>query len=909
MCSCDGGCPRCQNQISAQISAQAKEEISQSSDQYEKEADRVAVIHPKLTIGQPNDKYEQEADRVADHVMRMPAPLLQRQAKQEEEEGKEEELIMTKPQITPLVQRQIEPEEEAIQPKNSMLQKSVITPDAGSNIKALQGRRGSPLPENLRAFFEPRFGTDFSKVRIHTYPQAGETAKKIRSRAFTLRENIFLGPGQYAPQTLGGKKLLAHELTHVMQQHTINGKAVIRRTPDPRSLRETIVVHSLSQAEIQNEINLINEWIRNNPRNEANESTHLILEAALERLNRPFNPPQNRRSSGPVRATGRTIRNIGSSSEPEVVRGRVRTAEPRVPQGTEGRSAERAAERAARAPESFEHARRAFSASETETSSGVRVRSRLTVSSTQVQLQVPIERVSPQRVQELARQMGFRMTEWLARHGELQQTTAYPNRPVGVSRPQCGNCFAFFVQLAHHRGRTQVVNDTVATRYFHVNGEVIEVWNDGTRVRLEMSQNGRRVLDASVVPPQVRGASTPSGGSGAQRTVSRTSRVPVAIPQAARTTAQGPTSGGAGGQSRFGAGISAAGGGMALIMIANEILGPMGRILNLQKRNIQMGLARIGFWQNFTNEKPDWAVWDQSNRISLSQIAELKTGVFSGATFPYVVDINVQALNRVLPTKISNFNDFALFLDMAKSISAISEQPMMPGLPTAAERRIHRKYYVTVNGPTNSRRRYDITGIIDSVRRQAVAATNQITRSGMANLPTSERNNIFRLRPGNQTNIFRSVHGSQSIRSSRQLFGPDPWVRPLGRRFEGGAWSWFTEGHYSDRVLVEPANGDAKQGISPASYQIYQTIEETKNEVRAGGRQILDEQISHGQLQSFVGGPSRGQDRRFGMVRYYRHPSNTSWTVAIGELNQFWVDASDLDPVERSAVDLYIGGR
>lgn len=836
------------------------------------------LFQPKLVVGAPNDKYEQEADRVSEQAIHSKSTSPETHMKYGH----------FKPQIDGLSQS-IDDQKSFHFNAPPQVTRAIAVKSGGNTLRP-------ELKEKLATLGKK----GLNHIQVYKNANTEKAAASIGAKAFTFKNSIYLGANYNQNDT----RLMAHEALHVLQYEK-NGKAIIRRTPNPRSLRQTLVVPSLSPAEIQTEINLINEWIRNNPRNSANESTHLILEAALERLRRPISPPQRRRSSGPVRATSRTIRNIGSSSEPEVARGSVRIPAPRVPQGTEGRSAERAAERAAQTPESFEHTRRAFSTSEAEIRPGVRVRSRPTVSSGQVQLQVPIERVSPQRVQELARQMGFQMPEHLARHAEVQQATSNPNRPVGVSRPQCGSCFAFFVRLARHRGRTQVVNDTVATRYFHPNGEVIEIWNDGTRVRLEMSPNGHRVLSATSVPPQAGGSSTPSGSSAAvRRTSNRASRVPAAIPQAARTPAQGPASRG---PSRFGAGISAAGGGMALIMIANEILGPVGRILNLQRRNIQMGLARIEFWRNFTNETPTWAVWDQSNQVSLAQTSELTTGIFSGATYPYIVDINVEALRRVLPTKIGNFNDFALFLDMAKSIQAISEQPVMPALPTAAERRVNRNYYVTVNGPTSMRRRYNITEIIDSVRQQAVEATNRAERSRIANLPTNERSNIFRLRSGNQTNIFRSAHGRQNIRSSRQLFGSDPWVRPLGRRFEGGVWSWFRRGHYSDRVLVEPANGDARQGVSPAVYQIYQTIEATRDEVRTAGRQILDEQESNAQLQSFVGGPSRGQERRFGMIRYYRHPSNPSWTVAIGELNQFWVDASDLEPVSRSAVERYIG--
>ena len=210
-------------------------------------------IQAKLTIGKPDDKYEQEADRVADQVMSMPEPGVQRQPEEEKEE------IQTKPlaeQITPLVQRQVGPEEEEEPVQTKLLQRQeteeeeeevqtklqrqpeeeeeepVQAKQAGnqasavtSNINSLKGV-GQPLSESTRTFFEPRFGADFSGVRIHNDTQAAETAKSINAKAFTKEKDVVFSAGQYSPETSIGKRLLAHELTHVAQQG--NGQYVRR---------------------------------------------------------------------------------------------------------------------------------------------------------------------------------------------------------------------------------------------------------------------------------------------------------------------------------------------------------------------------------------------------------------------------------------------------------------------------------------------------------------------------------------------------------------------------------------------------------------------------------------------------------------------------------------------------------
>ena len=191
---------------------------------------RSGTLQAKLRIGQPGDKYEQEADRVADAVMRMPEPGVQLQIEPEEEE---EEKLQAKPlarQITPLVQtKQItsliqsqenrgeEEDEELIQAKIKGGVTPEVTPTISSGIQSLQGG-GRPLSGSDRSFFEPRFGANFSNVRVHNDTRAASVARSVNARAFTHGHNVVFGAGEYSPDALEGRKLLAHELTHVVQQ-------------------------------------------------------------------------------------------------------------------------------------------------------------------------------------------------------------------------------------------------------------------------------------------------------------------------------------------------------------------------------------------------------------------------------------------------------------------------------------------------------------------------------------------------------------------------------------------------------------------------------------------------------------------------------------------------------------------
>lgn len=85
---------------------------------------------------------------------------------------------------------------------------------------------GQPLDAGVRSFMEPRFGHDFSRVRVHTDERAAQSARAVNALAYTVGRDVVFGAGQYAPQTSEGRKLIAHELTHTVQQSFTNHHAV-----------------------------------------------------------------------------------------------------------------------------------------------------------------------------------------------------------------------------------------------------------------------------------------------------------------------------------------------------------------------------------------------------------------------------------------------------------------------------------------------------------------------------------------------------------------------------------------------------------------------------------------------------------------------------------------------------------
>jgi hypothetical protein len=157
-----------------------------------------ARIQRKASIGAPDDAFEREADVVADTVMRMGEP--------------------SSPGTVPVaIQRKCAACEDEQKIQRAASNTAVTAPNVHAATRAAAGN-GQPLPSALRAYFEPRFGRDFSAVRIHAGTDAAHAARAIQARAYTLGRDIVFGAGEYAPSSAAGRRLLAHELTHVVQQ-------------------------------------------------------------------------------------------------------------------------------------------------------------------------------------------------------------------------------------------------------------------------------------------------------------------------------------------------------------------------------------------------------------------------------------------------------------------------------------------------------------------------------------------------------------------------------------------------------------------------------------------------------------------------------------------------------------------
>ncbi len=156
---------------------------------------------PKLKINTPGDSYEQEADSMAEKVMRMT--------------GNDTTSKPATGYIGPSIQRKAGGDgggDEA-------------SPEMVSKLNGSEGK-GNSMPWATRKFMENAFNTDFSGVNIHSNNEAATMSKAIGARAFTYGNNVYFNQGRYNPDTKQGKHLLAHELTHVVQQKSSVGLAM-----------------------------------------------------------------------------------------------------------------------------------------------------------------------------------------------------------------------------------------------------------------------------------------------------------------------------------------------------------------------------------------------------------------------------------------------------------------------------------------------------------------------------------------------------------------------------------------------------------------------------------------------------------------------------------------------------------
>lgn len=202
-------------------------------------------LQAKLSLGMPGDRFEQEADQVADTVMRAPDPqaignLSAAQPLRIQRESSDTCSVSDEEKAADEVDEELEDVEPADAKETPVSLKrsggdTTLPADMERRLDSSRGG-GDPLSATTRDFMESRFGYDFSGVRIHTGASAQHMNRDVRSLAFTSGQDVYFGTGQYRPDTDAGKHLLAHELTHVVQQSGGGASGVVREKSDPNTL-------------------------------------------------------------------------------------------------------------------------------------------------------------------------------------------------------------------------------------------------------------------------------------------------------------------------------------------------------------------------------------------------------------------------------------------------------------------------------------------------------------------------------------------------------------------------------------------------------------------------------------------------------------------------------------------------
>jgi Domain of unknown function (DUF4157) len=190
-CPCSGSCPKCKEQ--------------------QKNINPIKHFQPKLKIGAPDDHPEREADAIAQQIIAMSYDY-------STISNHDNEITESPNTVNPKYDNEVVRKLIATQPKIS--RKNISTDmKADSIIDNVINNNGKRLDISTRKIMESAFGYDFGEVKIHTNRDAAESAHKVNAHAYTIEKNIIFGEGEYRPDTLDGRKLLAHELAHVVQQN------------------------------------------------------------------------------------------------------------------------------------------------------------------------------------------------------------------------------------------------------------------------------------------------------------------------------------------------------------------------------------------------------------------------------------------------------------------------------------------------------------------------------------------------------------------------------------------------------------------------------------------------------------------------------------------------------------------
>lgn len=188
-----------------------------------------AGAQTSLAVSQPGDLHEQEADHIADQVMRMPESAASGAPRCSCSGSANQDGACSACRASRLAEQGTSA--------------AVAGIHAPASVYETISAPGEPLDAQTRAFMEPRFGHDFSRVRVHTGARAADSAAALRARAYTVGTHIVLGANEGAQSSSAGRHLLAHELTHTLQQASSTAPRMLQRSPFAGIEHDTETIH------------------------------------------------------------------------------------------------------------------------------------------------------------------------------------------------------------------------------------------------------------------------------------------------------------------------------------------------------------------------------------------------------------------------------------------------------------------------------------------------------------------------------------------------------------------------------------------------------------------------------------------------------------------------------------------
>lgn len=335
-------------------------------------------------------------------------------------------------------------------------------------------------------------------------------------------------------------------------------------------------------------------------------------------------------------------------------------------------------------------------------------------------------------------------------------------------------------------------------------------------------------------------------------------------------------------------GTRAVAGGLGLIMVINEILGPIAATRDVQRQHNARMQGLIQFFTEFGAE-PTWAVEDLDRGL---EMLPWNTEQSIGAVWGHwraarITALNVPAFLDRLPGRLPDFQSLILFLSTCRALGVIEQQGS--------------RYFLTVRGVTYT----EITATIERLRAQRLRTADAEARTDML---AKGGQGIYRIRSSGVT-IHR--YGDR-VREKRTLTSFNSPVLTAPEFLGSGAWARevVNPQHPSNatRLHVEPANAEAAAVAQAALYIVHKSIDSVYEEIQGQGRAITSRQPPEGQLQRFTAGAFPPE---LGPTTYERHPdpdASRMYTIASGQLLQFWVDRDDLEPVTEHDATTYAYG-